>query len=71
MTINLLSSHRVVPPYGMAGGEPGAVGVNLVHRVDGTIETLRGADHSEVGPGDVVEIMTPGGGGFGPPVEAR
>jgi 5-oxoprolinase (ATP-hydrolysing) len=71
MTINLLSSHRVVPPYGMAGGEPGAVGVNLVHRVDGTIETLRGADHSEVGPGDVVEFMTPGGGGFGPPVEAR
>jgi 5-oxoprolinase (ATP-hydrolysing) len=65
MTINLLSSHRVVPPYGVDGGEPGAVGVNQVLRADGSIEVLAGTDTCEVGAGDIVEIATPGGGGFG------
>jgi 5-oxoprolinase (ATP-hydrolysing) len=65
MTINLLSSHRIVPPYGVAGGEPGAVGVNRVVRADGSIEVLAGTDTCEVGAGDIVEIATPGGGGFG------
>jgi 5-oxoprolinase (ATP-hydrolysing) len=65
MAVNILSSHRVVPPYGMAGGQPGAVGVNRVLRVDGTIQTLKGTDHCQVSAGDVVEIATPGGGGYG------
>ncbi len=67
MTVSLLSSHRVVPPYGVGGGEPGAVGVNRVIRADGSEELLPGTAGCEVGPGDVVEISTPGGGGFGHP----
>ncbi|MFV0525732.1 MAG: hydantoinase B/oxoprolinase family protein [Acidimicrobiales bacterium] len=65
MTVNILSSHRRVAPYGLAGGEPGAVGVNRVIRADGTVEALAGVDRCDVHPGDTIEILTPGGGGYG------
>ncbi|MEU7710256.1 hydantoinase B/oxoprolinase family protein, partial [Streptomyces nodosus] len=67
MTVSMLSQHRRVPPYGMAGGEPGALGANRVERADGTVLPLRGSDTAEVGPGDVLVVETPGGGGYGPP----
>ncbi|MEU1668657.1 hydantoinase B/oxoprolinase family protein [Streptomyces sparsogenes] len=67
MTVALLTGHRRVPPYGMAGGEPGARGVNLVERADGTVDRLGGCDATEVGAGDVLVVHTPGGGGYGPP----
>ncbi|MDL2080212.1 hydantoinase B/oxoprolinase family protein [Streptomyces sp. GXMU-J15] len=67
MTVSTLSQHRRVPPYGMAGGEPGALGVNRVEHADGTVTALGGSDTAEVGPGDVLVIETPGGGGYGPP----
>lgn len=51
----------------MAGGEPGALGENLVERADGTVERLGGAATTEVGPDDVLVLRTPGGGGYGPP----
>ncbi|HRI19062.1 MAG TPA: hydantoinase B/oxoprolinase family protein, partial [Burkholderiaceae bacterium] len=35
MTASILSNGRVVPSFGMAGGAPGAVGINRVERVDG------------------------------------
>lgn len=67
MTVSTLSQHRRVPPYGMAGGEPGALGANRVERADGTVTELDGSDAADVGPGDVLVIETPGGGGYGPP----
>ncbi|GAA2811586.1 hydantoinase B/oxoprolinase family protein [Streptomyces showdoensis] len=67
MTVALLTGHRRVPPYGMAGGEPGALGANTVERADGTVDRLDGVDSTEVGPGDVLVVRTPGGGGYGPP----
>ncbi|MET7917771.1 hydantoinase B/oxoprolinase family protein [Streptomyces avermitilis] len=67
MTVSTLSQHRRVPPYGMAGGEPGALGVNRVERADGTVTELGGSDTADVGPGDVLVVETPGGGGYGPP----
>ncbi|MFD7486456.1 hydantoinase B/oxoprolinase family protein [Streptomyces mirabilis] len=67
MTVSTLSQHRRVPPYGMAGGEPGALGANRVERADGTVTELGASDTAEVGPGDVLVIETPGGGGYGPP----
>ncbi len=67
VTVSLLTSHRVVPPYGMAGGEPGKTGVNVVIRSDGSSEPLSGTASCEVKPGDVMQISTPGGGGFGTP----
>ncbi|MET9460426.1 hydantoinase B/oxoprolinase family protein [Streptomyces canus] len=67
MTVSTLSQHRRVPPYGMAGGEPGALGANRVEHADGTVTELAGRDSADVGPGDVLVIETPGGGGYGPP----
>ncbi|QUC60555.1 hydantoinase B/oxoprolinase family protein [Streptomyces sp. A2-16] len=67
MTVSTLSQHRRVPPYGMAGGEPGATGANRVEHADGTVTRLGGRDTADVGPGDVLVIETPGGGGYGPP----
>jgi 5-oxoprolinase (ATP-hydrolysing) len=65
MTVSTLSGHRRRPPYGLAGGEPGALGRNRVERADGTEQELGGSDSAEVGVGDVLVIETPGGGGYG------
>ncbi|MGE5202935.1 MAG: hydantoinase B/oxoprolinase family protein, partial [Acidobacteriota bacterium] len=63
MTAAILSGHRRIPPYGLAGGAPGAVGRNWVERVDGGREEF-GATHAvEMQPGDVFVVETPGGGG--------
>ncbi|MEW1772669.1 hydantoinase B/oxoprolinase family protein [Streptomyces sp. NPDC086777] len=67
MTVSTLSQHRRVPPYGMAGGEPGALGANRVERADGTVTELGGSDVADVGPDDVLVVETPGGGGYGRP----
>ncbi|MFJ9562892.1 hydantoinase B/oxoprolinase family protein [Streptomyces fuscichromogenes] len=67
MTVSTLSQHRRVPPYGMAGGAPGALGANRVERADGTVTGLGGSDAADVGPDDVLVIETPGGGGYGRP----
>lgn len=71
MELNLISGRRRVPPYGMAGGEPGMVGQNRIIRADGSIENLAGADRADVLPGDVIEVRTPGGGGYGPPANSE
>lgn len=67
MTVSTLSQHRRVPPYGMAGGAPGALGANRVERADGGVTDLGGSGSAEVGPGDVLVVKTPGGGGYGRP----
>jgi 5-oxoprolinase (ATP-hydrolysing) len=67
MTAAILSGHRRVPPYGLAGGEPGAVGRNWVERADGGREEFGGTHAVAVAAGDVFVIETPGGGGYGPP----
>jgi 5-oxoprolinase (ATP-hydrolysing) len=71
MEVNVLSSRRVVAPYGTGGGAPGAVGINLVLRADGSTEQLPGVASVQVGPGDAMEIATPGGGGYGSADPAR
>ena len=68
MTASILSSHRRVAPFGLAGGQPGAVGRNRVERVHGGIEALDHTATVTMESGDVFVIETPGGGGFGQPV---
>jgi len=65
MTATMLTSHRIVPPFGLEGGRPGACGRNSVVRANGAAEELRGNDETSLAPGDVLVIETPGGGGFG------
>ncbi|BDH04984.1 hydantoinase B/oxoprolinase family protein [Streptomyces seoulensis] len=67
MTVSTLSQHRRVPPYGMAGGAPGALGANRVEHADGTVTDLGASGSAEVAPGDVLVVETPGGGGYGTP----
>ncbi len=65
MTAGILSGHRHIAPYGMAGGQPGATGRNAVERADGTIEELAACATVNMNAGDVFIIETPGGGGYG------
>ena len=65
MTASILSNGRTNGAFGMAGGEPGQVGINRVVRVDGTHEDLGHIGQAEMKPGDIFEIHTPGGGGYG------
>jgi len=65
MTANILAGHRRIPPYGLASGEPGAVGNNWVERSDGQKERLGAQGQTTVHPGDLFVIETPGGGGYG------
>jgi 5-oxoprolinase (ATP-hydrolysing) len=65
MSAAILSGRRTVPPFGTDGGQPGALGRNTVIRADGATETLPGTAVTEMRPGDVFMIETPGGGGFG------
>ncbi|CEJ45884.1 Hydantoinase B/oxoprolinase [Umezakia ovalisporum] len=65
MTANIISSHRLVPPFALNGGEPGKVGHNRIEHHDGTQENLPSSATVQMQPGDVFVIETPGGGGFG------
>ncbi|NEP55685.1 MAG: hydantoinase B/oxoprolinase family protein [Symploca sp. SIO2G7] len=65
MTANMLSSHRLIPPFGLNGGEAGLVGCNWIERCSGTQENLNSTATVQMQPGDIFVIETPGGGGFG------
>jgi 5-oxoprolinase (ATP-hydrolysing) len=65
LTAAILSNHRRTAPFGAAGGEDGAVGVNRVDRADGSVEHLGATAETGMAKGDVFVIETPGGGGFG------
>jgi 5-oxoprolinase (ATP-hydrolysing) len=65
MTAGILSNGRVYPAFGMAGGQPGLPGINRVVRADGTVQELSHIGQVDMQTGDVFEIHTPGGGGFG------
>ncbi|MES9885856.1 MAG: hydantoinase B/oxoprolinase family protein, partial [Candidatus Sedimenticola sp. 6PFRAG1] len=65
MTAAILSGHRMVPPYGMQGGEPGKTGRNAVERSDGSVEALLACAEVAMNTGDQFIIETPGGGGYG------
>jgi 5-oxoprolinase (ATP-hydrolysing) len=67
MTAGILSNGRVYPAFGMAGGHSGLPGINRVVRSDGSVQELAHIAQVEMRPGDVFEIHTPGGGGFGDP----
>ncbi|WP_426210687.1 hydantoinase B/oxoprolinase family protein [Massilia sp. TWP1-3-3] len=65
MMAAILSNNRVHAPFGMAGGEAGATGVNTVLRADGSTEHLPHIGKTEMAAGDTFIVETPGGGGYG------
>ena len=68
MTVNIITGHRVVPPYGLAGGNSGALGKNYVIHLDNSITELKTKGQIEVVKDDIFVLKTPGGGGFGKPI---
>jgi N-methylhydantoinase B len=62
--ITLLTERRQFAPYGLAGGQPGKRGRNLLVR-DGQASELPGKTTRMVRAGDVLRLETPGGGGYG------
>jgi 5-oxoprolinase (ATP-hydrolysing) len=65
MTVTTLTGHRRVPAFGLAGGEPGALGRHWIEHADGRLTPMDGCDSVNVQAGDVFVIETPGGGGYG------
>jgi 5-oxoprolinase (ATP-hydrolysing) len=65
MTAAILSNGRQHPAFGAAGGHSGDAGRNRVLRSDGRIEELGHIAQVQMNSGDVFEIQTPGGGGYG------
>jgi 5-oxoprolinase (ATP-hydrolysing) len=63
----ILSNHRRIAPFGIAGGEAARTGVNRIIRADGGEEQLSGTATVKLNEGDSFVIETPGGGGFGEP----
>ena len=77
MSATIISGHRTVPTFGMAGGESGKVGMNFVQRFvldeQGMpvpkLEFLNGCTDIQMNQGDVFCIHTPGGGGYGADID--
>jgi N-methylhydantoinase B/oxoprolinase/acetone carboxylase alpha subunit len=69
VTVSLITERRVSAPWGLAGGGPGAVGENWVIPAGDESRARQLPDKCTVklAPGDVLRILTPGGGGWGPP----
>ncbi len=65
MDCAILSSHRTLPPRGVAGGGDGQCGRTEITRRDGRIETLQGCDQTILDAGDTITVTTPTAGGFG------
>ena len=61
---SLISERRRRAPYGLAGGEPGKRGKNILIR-EGIEQSLPGKGTISLQAGDVLSIRTPGGGGYG------
>lgn len=69
LRFSILSERRVFQPYGMEGGEAGMVGLNLVWKRngEGALDriSLGGKGVVELDVGEIIQINTPGGGGWG------
>jgi len=68
-TVSLITERRVSRPWGLWGGDPGAPGENwlLPHGDEERAERLPDKCTIRLQSGDVLRMLTPGGGGWGPP----
>jgi N-methylhydantoinase B/oxoprolinase/acetone carboxylase alpha subunit len=68
-TVSLITERRISQPWGLADGEPGAVVENwlLPQGDESRAERLPDKCTVQLKAGDVVRMLTPGGGGWGAP----
>lgn len=71
MSVTSMFERRVIPPYGLAGGAPGAPFLVEIKQADGQEYELSGKTNIRLGPGDRVVVQSCGGGGYGPPADPR
>ncbi len=71
VTVSLITERRVSQPWGLAGGEPGVVGENwlLPGGDESRAERLPDKCTIQLKAGDVLRMLTPGGGGWGRPLD--
>jgi N-methylhydantoinase B/oxoprolinase/acetone carboxylase alpha subunit len=68
-TVSLITERRVSRPWGLWGGEPGSTGENWLVPQGDESRAHRLPDKCTIrlSSGDVLHMLTPGGGGWGPP----
>ncbi len=66
MQCAILSSSRIEPPRGLAGGGDGEVGSTLIRRLSGELDKLKHCDQTSVSAGEAVIVNTPAAGAYGP-----
>ena len=71
MEAALLSTRRTFAPQGIHGGHAAKLGHARLIAATGGVKDLPGCFSLTVEPGDVIEIETPGGGGFGAVLAGR
>jgi N-methylhydantoinase B len=70
MDLSVRAERHVLPPRGIFGGQDGQVGAWFLERADGEVEHLRCKQGDiEFRTGDLLRILTPGGGGYGDPAD--
>ena len=68
-TLSILAERTKIPPWGLHGGLPASLGVYELVRGDGSVERLPSKCTIPLKQGDRLIIRTPGGGGYGSPLE--
>ncbi|KAG2488023.1 hypothetical protein HYH03_013330 [Edaphochlamys debaryana] len=67
MSAGILSERRALRPFGLLGGGAAQPGLNLLLRKGGRTVNLGAKATVQLDAGDRLRILTPGGGGYGPP----
>ena len=67
MSVTSMFERRVVPPYGLQGGEAGAPFKVTIRKANGGESDMPGKANIRLQAGDVVVVDSCGGGGYGPP----
>ena len=67
-TVSILAERRIHAPYGLAGGEPGSLGEDVIINENETVQ-IAGKSVHRLSDGEIISIRTPGGGGYGDPNE--
>jgi N-methylhydantoinase B/oxoprolinase/acetone carboxylase alpha subunit len=68
-TASIITERRMSQPWGLDGGGPGAAGENwrLPGGDEGRAERLSDKCTVQLKAGDILRMLTPGGGGWGTP----
>jgi N-methylhydantoinase B len=64
-TLSVLAERTKIPPWGLFGGKPGALGEYMIRRKNGREERLPSKCTVSIYEGDELVVLTPGGGGYG------